>query len=148
MPSALIPPERIIACSVAGSKRAVLTELAALLHALDPDQVLESIMAREQLGSTGIGHGVAIPHSRLADLAAPILALARHPKGVDFEAIDGKPAHLIVMLLVPDDAASSHLELLARLARLLQEDEFRKQLMVCDDVMGLSEIFATKGFNT
>jgi len=147
MPSTLIPPERIIACSKAGSKRAVLTELAALLHALDPDQVLESIMAREQLGSTGIGYGVAIPHSRLADLAAPILALARHQKGVDFDSIDNKPAHLIVMLLVPDDAATSHLDLLARLARLLQQDAFRESLMACSDATALSDTFANEGFN-
>ncbi len=147
MPSTLIPPERIIACSKAGSKRAVLTELAALLHALDPDQVLESIMAREQLGSTGIGYGVAIPHSRLADLAAPILALARHEEGVDFDSIDDQPAHLIVMLLVPDDAAGSHLELLARLARLLQQDGFRASLMACTNAAALSDTFANEGFN-
>lgn len=146
MPSTLIPPERIIACSWAGSKRAVLTELAGLLHALDPDQVLESIMAREQLGSTGIGHGVAIPHCRLADLASPILALARHPKGVDFEAIDNKPAHIIVMLLVPDDTQTSHLELLARLARLLQRDTFRQRLMASKQAAELSETFAQEGF--
>ncbi|MDQ6979651.1 MAG: PTS sugar transporter subunit IIA, partial [Mariprofundaceae bacterium] len=94
MSTSLIPPERIIVCSTAGSKRGVITELAELLHALDPDQVLESIMAREQLGTTGIGYGVAIPHSRLSDLAAPIIALARHPQGVDFDAIDGELVYL------------------------------------------------------
>jgi len=142
--SSLIPPERIIVCSTAGSKRGVITELAGLLHALDPDQVLESIMAREQLGTTGIGYGVAIPHSRLPALAAPIIALARHPQGVDFDAIDGEPVHLVVMLLVPDDAENKHLALLATLARLLQRESFRSHLMASDDTQLLSDAFATE----
>jgi mannitol/fructose-specific phosphotransferase system IIA component (Ntr-type) len=142
--SSLIPPERIIVCSTAGSKRGIITELAGLLYALDPDQVLESIMAREQLGTTGIGYGVAIPHSRLPDLAAPIVALARHPQGVDFDAIDGEPVHLVVMLLVPDDAENKHLALLATLARLLQQASFRSFLMTCEDPQELSDAFAAE----
>lgn len=144
MSSSLIPPERIIVCSTAGSKRGIITELAGLLYALDPDQVLESIMAREQLGTTGIGYGVAIPHSRLPDLAAPIVALARHPQGVDFDAIDGEPVHLVVMLLVPDDAENKHLALLATLARLLQQASFRSFLMTCEDPQELSDAFAAE----
>lgn len=145
MSSSLIPPERIIVRSTAGSKRAMITELAELLYALDPDQVLEAIMAREQLGSTGIGYGVAIPHSRLTDLAEPILALARHSSGIDFDAIDDKPVHIIVMLLVPDDA-SAHLELLARLARLLRQETFRQKLMECKNSDEISATFEQEGF--
>ncbi len=101
-------------------------------------------MAREQLGTTGIGYGVAIPHSRLPDLAAPIVALARHPQGVDFDAIDGEPVHLVVMLLVPDDAENKHLALLATLARLLQQASFRSFLMTCEDPQELSDAFAAE----
>ena len=86
-------------------------------------------MAREQLGSTGIGHGVAIPHGRMPDLAAPMLALARHAEGIDFEAIDGNPVHIVLLLLVPDADDRQHLELLAQLARNLQQDGFRRQIM-------------------
>ncbi len=147
MHAPLILPERTIVHSTAGSKRAVITELASLLHTLDPDQVLEAIMAREQLGSTGIGYGVAIPHCRIAGLTHPIIALARHPEGVDFDSIDGEPVHLVVMLLVPEESPSAHLELLARLARLLQKEDFRRKLMQCEDAQAMAECFREEGFS-
>jgi len=109
---------------------------------MDPDQVLEVVMAREHLGSTGIGHGVAIPHGRMPHLAEPVLALARHQAGIDFEAIDGAPVHIVVLLLVPDDEERAHLELLAMLARMLQQASFRKALMDAPDAESISEIFA------
>ena len=123
--STLIPPERVLPDSTASSKRALLTEMANSLSACDPDRVLEVVMAREHLGSTGIGHGVAIPHGRMPDLNQPIVALVRHMEGIEFDAIDGKPVHIVILLLVPDNEDRTHLELLAKLARVLQQSHIR-----------------------
>jgi len=124
------------------SKRALISEIAGLLPAMDPDQVLELIMAREQLGSTGIGHGVAIPHGRMPDLAKPVIAVARHSQGIDFDAIDGNLVHIAVMLLVPDDDSGHHLELLAKLARLLQNQAVRHAILQAGSAEDISALFA------
>ena len=138
----LIPPERVLPDSTASSKRALLTEMASSLSALDPDRVLEVVMAREHLGSTGIGHGVAIPHGRMPDLNNPIVVLIRHTAGIEFDAIDGKPVHIVILLLVPDNEDRTHLELLAKLARVLQQGQIRDAIMHADNPESISEIFA------
>jgi len=139
----LLTAEHIQLDSQAHSKRALITELANTLTSIDPDTVMEVVMAREQLGSTGIGHGVAIPHGRMSDLAAPMLALARHVDGIDFEAIDGNLVHIVVLLLVPDSDDRQHLELLAQLARSLQQESFRQQIMQADSPAEVASLFAT-----
>jgi len=136
-----IPPERVLAASEATSKKAMLTEMAGLFSSMDSDQVLESIMAREKLGSTGIGHGVAIPHCRIPELTETRLALARHVEGVDFDAIDGLPVHIVIMLLVPDDEDRKHLQTLAALARSLQDKLFRQSIMGAGNAEELSDLF-------
>ncbi|MBL4774601.1 MAG: PTS sugar transporter subunit IIA [Mariprofundus sp.] len=138
----MIRTEHICLDSQAHSKRAIITELANILTSIDPDNVMQVVMAREQLGSTGIGHGVALPHGRMPDLAAPIIALARHTDGVDFDAIDGKPVHIVVLLLVPDSDDQQHLELLAKLARNLQQTSFREQIMQAENSAMLASLFA------
>ncbi|RMH60049.1 MAG: PTS sugar transporter subunit IIA [Zetaproteobacteria bacterium] len=137
----LLTEEHVILNSGAQSKKALITDLAQTITSVDPDQVIEVVMAREQLGSTGIGHGVAIPHGRIPDLIHPIVALARHPAGVDFEAIDGEPVHIVVLLLVPDDDNRRHLELLAHLARLLQKPAFRKSIMEAESAAEIAALF-------
>ncbi len=134
-------PEHVLLHSHAHSKRALITELANVLTSIDPDRVMEVVMAREQLGSTGIGHGVAIPHGRMPDLPSPILALARHQDGVNFEAIDGQPVHIVVLLLVPDYDDRQHLELLAKLARSLQNGQTREIIMQADSIESVSALF-------
>jgi len=140
----MIKTEHICMDSQARSKRAIITEMANLLTSIDPDSVMEVVMAREQLGSTGIGHGVAIPHGRMPDLAMPVLVLARHTDGVDFDSIDGKPVHIVVLLLVPDSDDRQHLELLAQLARNFQQERFREQIMQAEDAAAVSALFAEK----
>jgi len=140
-PSTLIPPERVLPDSSASSKRALLTELANSLSTMDPDQVLEVVMKREHLGSTGIGHGVAIPHGRIPDLNHPVIGLVRHPAGIEFESIDSKPVHIVIILLVPDNEDRTHLELLAKLARALQQEAFRNAIMHAATPGAISELF-------
>ncbi len=140
----LLTAEHIELDSQACSKRALITELANLLTSIDADAVMEVVMAREQLGSTGIGHGVAIPHGRMADLPTLMLALARHREGVDFDAIDESPVHIVVLLLVPDSDDRQHLELLAQLARSLQDASFRQQIMQAESRDAIAALFDDK----
>jgi mannitol/fructose-specific phosphotransferase system IIA component (Ntr-type) len=137
-----VHPEHVLLGSKAQSKRALLTEMAGMLPSMDPDLVLEVIMAREKLGSTGMGHGVAIPHGRMRGLAEPVIVVAIHEAGVDFDAIDDALVHIVVMLLVPDDNNQVHLELLAALARLLQQEDIRKALRDAPDAETVASIFA------
>ncbi len=133
--------EHVLLGSEAQSKRALLTEMAGMLSSMDPDLILEVIMTRENLGSTGMGHGVAIPHGRMKGLTEPVVVVAIHQQGVDFDAIDGEPVNIVVMLLVPDDEDKAHLELLAKLARLLQQQPVREKLRRATDAQVIAEIF-------
>jgi len=140
----LLTAEHVLLNSEAEGKRSLITQLAGLLTSIDPDRVMEVVMAREQLGSTGIGHSVAIPHGRMPDLNTPVLALARHPAGVDFDAIDGQPVHIAVLLLVPDSDDRQHLELLAQLARTLQQKRIRETVMHAQSAEEIAELFADR----
>lgn len=138
----LLPPEYVLLTSHASSKAAIISEIIAQLTSIDPDQAMEVIMAREHLGSTGIGHGIAIPHGRVPDLNVPLVAMARHTEGVDFDAVDGRPVHIIVLLLVPDNTDKAHLELLAHLARLLHQQDVREAIMHADTPETMSSLFS------
>jgi len=137
----LIPADAVLLDSQASSKSAIIAEIVGLLPSIDPDQALAVVMEREKLGSTGIGHGIAIPHGRLPDLDAPVTALARHAAGVDFDAIDGRPVHIVVLLLAPENEDRSHLEILASLARTLQQKPVRQAIMQADSTETISSLF-------
>ncbi|MGH6904776.1 MAG: PTS sugar transporter subunit IIA [Geminicoccaceae bacterium] len=113
------------------SKRQVLKELAeraaAAAH-LDPQRLLEALMERERLGTTGIGHGIAIPHARLAELTRLVGLFARLDEPVDFEALDDRPSDLIFLLLAPDSADAESLKALARISRLLRDPNVQQRL--------------------
>ncbi len=140
----LLSADHVLLHPQAKSKRALITELAHVLTSIDPDRVMEVVMAREHLGSTGIGHGVAIPHGRMPDLSAPVLAVARHEAGVDFDSIDSQPVHIVVLLLVPDSDDRQHLELLAHLARSLQQAHFREAVMQAESPEELAGLFESE----
>ncbi len=137
----MVTPEHVLLGSKAESKRALLTEMVKLLTSVDLDLALEVITAREKLGSTGMGHGVAIPHGRLEGLKEPQIAVAIHEQGVDFDAIDGELVNIVVMLLVPNDDHQIHLGLLAKLARLLQQAPIRTALKQAKHPDEVAQIF-------
>jgi len=137
----LIPADAVLLDSRASSKSAIIAEIVGLLPSIDLDQAISVIMERERLGSTGIGHGIAIPHGRLPDLDTPVVALARHVEGVDFDAIDGQPVHIVVVLLAPANEDRSHLEMLASLARTLQQASVRQAIMQADSAQDVSDLF-------
>jgi PTS system nitrogen regulatory IIA component len=114
------------------SKREVLVEMANALAKVEPqieaNRLLEVLLERESLQSTGIGEGVAIPHGKLVGLDGLVASFARSIEGVDFDSIDGQPTHLFFLLVAPGREGSAHLLLLARLSRLLGIDAFRARL--------------------
>jgi PTS system nitrogen regulatory IIA component len=107
----------------------LVEHLATVQPGINAGELLKALLEREKLGSTGIGNGIAIPHGKLAGLSDIILVFARSTAGVPFEAIDGKPIHLIFLLVAPANSTGGHLKALARLSRLLKNDSFRKTLL-------------------
>ncbi|MDQ6962133.1 MAG: PTS sugar transporter subunit IIA [Mariprofundaceae bacterium] len=138
-----IAPEHVLLNINSGSKKALVAKMLSSVLTIDIDQALDIVMARERLGSTGIGHGVAIPHGRMEALEEPLIVVARHIEGIHFDAIDGAPVHLVVLLLVPSDEERKHLELLAALARLLQNVDVRTALMSAESYEQVLDIFQT-----
>ena len=128
----ILTPSRCQVNALGGSKKRVLEQIAALIvnscPELDEDLLYENLIARERLGSTGIGDGIAIPHCRMEGCTVPISALLQLETAVDFDAIDGEPVDLFFVLLVPDDATDQHLELLRQVAQLLNQADVCEQL--------------------
>jgi PTS system nitrogen regulatory IIA component len=128
----ILPKESIISELRGRSKREVLEELADALLRQKPQlnrvRVVEVLLERERLGSTGIGDGIAIPHGKVKDLDQLALSFGRSTVGVDFESMDGKPAHFFFLLVAPENCAGIHLRALAKIARLLKNSSIRKRL--------------------
>jgi PTS system nitrogen regulatory IIA component len=128
----ILTPGRSLVNVPGGSKKKVLEQIANLIGRevpdLDSQVVFESLVAREKLGSTGFGNGIAIPHCRLKGCASPISALLHLNAPVDFDAIDGAPVDLLFVLLVPEAATDAHLELLRQIASMLDRKEVRERL--------------------
>jgi len=117
----------------AAGKREVLAELSGVFARgkarFDLQEMLHVLLEREKLGSTGIGDGIAIPHGKLAGLEEIMLAFGRSREGIDFDTMDGKPAHLFFLLIAPEESAGQHLKVLAKISRMLKDADFRKRLL-------------------
>lgn len=128
------------------TKAQLLDQVAALLatrHGLSKAFILESLTAREQLGSTGVGHGAAIPHARMNQCAVPAAAFVRTKVAIPFEAPDGKPVSVFLGLIVPNKASEQHLQLLATAAGMLSDRAFRDKLKTATDPNAVRELIAT-----
>jgi fructose-specific phosphotransferase system IIA component len=110
----------------------VLTQLHRAGAAFDEEEALEKVLKREELGGTGIGFGVALPHARLNSATEILVALGISKKGIDFEAMDGQPARLIFLVLAPEKEAETYLKVMARISRLMRKEEVREELLRCD----------------
>ena len=124
----------------AASKKQALQELSALAAAQteqDERAVLDVVLARERLGSTGVGRGVAIPHGKLSGLARISAVFARLGQPIDFDAVDGRPVDLIFLLLAPDTDGSDHLKALALVSRLLRDERVCARLRGADSAEAL-----------
>ena len=131
--SEIIKKEHIISELQAKDKKSVLDELAEAISQSDPyidkSVLVRVLLEREQLGSTGIGDGVAIPHGKLPGVRRPVVSFGRSVKGLDFDSMDGQPAYLFFLLLAPENSSGVHLQVLTRIARILKSSAFRKDLM-------------------
>jgi len=146
--SELLNPLSVVANIKANDKESVLSELADALLAVAPelqrDTVLHVLNEREQLGSTGIGEGVAIPHGKLKGIPQLMLAFGRSLDGLDFESMDGQPVHLFFLLLAPEDSVGIHLKTLARISKLLKNSDIRRQLMEAADAEGIYQLICDR----
>jgi len=128
----ILSPERVCVDVPAGSKKSVLERLAKMIADNRPEcgtsDVFDSFIARERLGSTGLGQGVAIPHCRVAQVRESCAALIRTSAPVDFDAIDGEPVDLFFALAVPAQSTQEHLDLLASLASMFSDEAFVAEL--------------------
>lgn len=127
------------------NKAELLDRIAALLsvrHGMSKATVLESLTVREQLGSTGVGHGVAIPHARMNQCAAPAGTFVRTRFAIPFDAPDGKPVTVFIGIIVPGKANERHLQLLAAAAGMLSDRTFRETLKTSTDPARVRELLA------
>ena len=131
--SELLEENNIIPDLKAKDKKGALEELAQAMvsqkPSLDKEALVNVLLDRERLGSTGIGDGVAIPHGKFHGIERPIISFGRSRKGLDFESMDGEPVYLFFLLVAPENSASIHLKALAKIARILKHSSFRKVLI-------------------
>ena len=139
----LLTPSHVLAHVDVTSKKRAFEEAGLLfenLHGMSRAQVTDSLFSRERLGSTGLGHGVAIPHGRIKGLKAPLAAVFQLSQGIGFDAPDEKPVNLLIFLLVPEAATQKHLEILSEIAELLSDAPLRERLTNCEASPQLFEL--------
>lgn len=144
--SDLILPEAILPRLTASSRRQALQVVAEMLAkgaGVDPRAAFDAVLMRERLSGTGMGEGVAIPHAPVAGVTRPIGAFARLETPIDFDALDGRPADLIFMLLAPPEKGADHLKALARVSRFLRRAETRERLRAARGAEELQALFAS-----
>lgn len=140
----------IFATSVSSKKRALelLSESLAQQHPdLTKNKVLDALLAREKLGSTGLGNGIAIPHCRLAEVDNIYTAMLKLNKGVEFESTDGLAVNFLFCMVVPEHAADQQLHLLSGLAELLRNDQVRRSIENCSDARCLYNLLCQDSGN-
>jgi len=133
-------PEAVNASLAGRTPAEVLAELTrpiATATGLDAGRLLQTLLDREKLGSTGVGEGVAIPHGKLPGLAGIVAAFGRAPEGIDFRAIDGRPARLFFALFAPESSAGAHLKALARVSRIFRSPAFRDAILSAPDAAAI-----------
>ena len=140
----LLDRDRISCDFQATSKKRVLEELSTLIAGGTPDltqsEIFDSLIGREKLGSTGLGHGVAIPHGRIKGRDRATAAFIKLDHGVDFDASDNRPVDLLFALLVPEHFTNEHLDLLAQLAEMFDNEEFCNKLRTSHDTAQILEL--------
>jgi len=117
----------------ADNKKDILEKLVQSVTEVHPNvdykNLLKFLFEREQLGTTGLGDGIAIPHAKISGITQPIVTFARCANGVDFDALDEKPSYIFFLLIAPEQASGIHLQILVRIAKILKNSAFRSKLM-------------------
>ena len=144
--SQILPPSQVQVSVEATSKKRAFEDAGLLfenLHGLNRALVTDSLFARERLGSTGLGHGVAIPHGRIKGLKTPMAAIFLLQTAIGFDAPDDQAVNLLVFLLVPEAATQKHLEILSEIAEMLSDTALREQLKTSTDAAALHQLIAS-----
>lgn len=139
-----LSPENVILDNESTSKKRIFERVGLLFEnsqKIARSQVFDSLFAREKLGSTGLGHGVAIPHGRIKGLRDAATAFVKTQTPIPFDSPDGQPVNLIFVLLVPDRATDLHLQLLGELAQMFSDENFREQLQNTNDPTVIHQLF-------
>lgn len=124
--------ETILADLKARNKKGLLEELVAPVSEIadvNQQDLVKVLMEREQLGSTGIGGGIGIPHGKMKEIDSLVLGFGLSREGVDFESLDGRPTHIFFLLITPENSTGLHLKLLARISRILKNEPFKDRLL-------------------
>ncbi|MDI9332432.1 MAG: PTS sugar transporter subunit IIA [Alphaproteobacteria bacterium] len=141
--SSILPVTQVLVDVEVTSKKRAFEEAGLLfesLHGLSRAVVADSLFARERLGSTGLGHGVAIPHGRIKGLKSPMAAVFLLRDAIGFDSPDEAPVQLLIFLLVPEASTQKHLEILSEIAELLSDGDVRNRMMACADQAGLHHL--------
>jgi len=121
-----------------------LAELIAKASNIDKKKLVDDLMEREKLGSTGIGNGIAIPHVKTNAIKEIVVAFGRSKKGIDFNALDNKPVHLFFLIATPEDYQDEYLNTLARVSRLLKNEQLKEMLLKAKSVEEIITLFREK----
>jgi len=141
--AAILPPAHVLVQVDATSKKRAFEEAGLLfenLHGLSRSLVTDSLFSRERLGSTGLGHGVAIPHGRIKGLKMPMAAVLQLAHPIGFDAPDEQAVNLLIFLLVPESATQKHLEILSEIAEMLSDATLREKMAVSSSAADLHEL--------
>jgi PTS system nitrogen regulatory IIA component len=141
--SELINKNSIIANLTARDKKGAIDELALSVSQTtkaSAKDIATVLMEREQLGSTGIGGGIAIPHGKLDSVVSIVVGFGRSQEGVEYESLDNKPVHFFFLLLTSENSTGGHLKVLAQISKLLKMDHFKEGLLTADSVDDIYDI--------
>ncbi len=141
--SSLLDPSHVALDVEATDKKTLFERVGAMLEGasgLSRGQVIDSLLARERLGSTGLGQGIAIPHGRVKGLRTAVGAFLRVRKPIPFDAPDNQPVSLVFVLLVPERASDLHLQILSELAQMFSDRELRRQLAAAPDAVSAQRL--------
>jgi PTS system nitrogen regulatory IIA component len=143
--ASILPATQVLVHVDASSKKRAFEEVGLLfenLHGLSRATITDSLFARERLGSTGLGHGVAIPHGRIKGLKSPMAAVFQLAQPIGFDAPDEQAVGLLIFLLVPEAATQKHLEILSEIAELLSDAALREKIKTCASAADLHRMIA------
>jgi PTS system nitrogen regulatory IIA component len=132
----ILSPENVILDLEVSSKKRAFEQAGLTFEnnsGIARSTVSENLFARERLGSTGLGHGVAVPHGRIKGLKAPLALFMRLAEPIPFESPDGEPVKLLIFLLIPDNVTQQHLEILSEIAEMFSDNAFRNELITDPD---------------
>ena len=142
----LIRRDMVVPALQATDKRGILEELASYMAGhhprIDRATLARVLIEREQLASTAIGEGVAIPHGKLGAVGEIVACLGRATAGFDFDSMDGQPTYLFFVLVAPESSTGAHLKALARISRVFKDPEFRRRLLAAPDAESMYHVVA------